>query len=150
MKPFKCYVYAVGADDKIVRSTKRCPIRDHWEWSYQSREEYMNAIKEWERTFVDVPNAHYNRKIYSIIINNPRDNKIEESSLIIHWGDECLATLTEKGKIEISCVDGVGGWTAGHGTGGDTPEEAISYHNKYVEWLKIRKPGDFPPNYDVL
>ena len=143
MKPFRCYVYTDGK--RIVRTTKRDPIRLFWESYYKSRKEYESAIKKWKLTFTTVPNAHWNDKSGLIIINNPRDNKIEESSLLIHWGGECLATLTKKGKIEISCVNGVGGWTAGHGTGGDTPEEAISYHKKYVEWLKVRKPGDFPP-----
>ncbi len=140
MKPFECYVYTIDNDKRVVYTTRRPP----WKIEHKSTE-YIRAIKKWKQTFMDVHNAHWNDKMGLIIINNPRDNKIEESPLMIAWGGKCLATLTEKGEIEISCVYGICGWTAGHGTGGDTPEEAISYHNKYVEWLKIRKPNDFPP-----
>ncbi|KKL22023.1 hypothetical protein LCGC14_2439620, partial [marine sediment metagenome] len=89
MEPFKCYVYRIGNGNKIVRSTRRDPYRAFWESYYQSREEYENTIKKWKKTLINVPNAHWNNKIHCIIINNPRDNKIEESSLIVSWGGEC-------------------------------------------------------------
>ena len=141
MKTFKCYVYTTGLNSKVVWS----PEREPWESEYKSKEDWYKAIKKWNKTFKKVPNAHWNNKSGLIIVKGNILNTFEDNWEVLNWGNKCVATLI-KGKIKILCHEFGSGWTCGYGVFGKTPEEAIRFYKEYVEWLKVRKPGDYPPS----
>lgn len=112
----------------------------------KSDRDYKKGIEVWEKSFINVLNA---RPITgkepgtNILISNSK----KDDSLILEHGNKCLVSLKKKGVL-VLCACCFGSWTVGYGVFGETPEKAINFYKKYVEWLKIRKPGDFPPAHE--
>ncbi len=134
------YLFQYETSEQIVFSQLDWP-RDRY--TCKSDRDYEKGIEVWKKSFINVLHARPcsgKEPGTNILVSNPKDG-----SLIAEHGNECLVSLKKKGVL-ILCLRKWGSWTKGYGVFADTPEKAISSYKKYADWLKIRKPEDFPPS----